>query len=236
MPLTAFELALAIEGLLDLQGRHTRVIQRTPQLLGLRNVSVPQGSPRKGGRRDRLVNNHVGCCHQRGRTTHRERRELHRELWGHWHLSKLPRRTPVRRKVEFCQCRMASLMSATNKELSLEARQFRIDYNWLCSCGVALLQKVIFGERESLGQNQRHHKSDSDQTFEIGSACNDTWLVISDISTSTWSPIVNSEETQQVGFVPTRKDGELEVGTDRSKMNDKSGDHPKTWAKPKIRE
>ncbi len=32
-----------------------------------------------------------------------------------------------RRKVEFCQCCMASLMSATNKELSLEARQFRID-------------------------------------------------------------------------------------------------------------
>ena len=78
---------------------------------------------------------------------------------------------------------MASLMSATNKELSLEARQFRIDDNSLCSCGVALLQKVIFGERESLGQNQCHHKSDSDQTFEIGSACNDTWLVISDMST-----------------------------------------------------
>ena len=61
--------------MLDLQGRHTRDIQHTPQLLGLRNVSVPQGSQRKWGRQDRLVNNHVGCCHRRWRTL-REKRNI----------------------------------------------------------------------------------------------------------------------------------------------------------------
>jgi hypothetical protein len=46
MTLAAFELApaLAIEGLLDLQGKHTRGIQQTPQLLGLRLLKDLQES------------------------------------------------------------------------------------------------------------------------------------------------------------------------------------------------
>jgi hypothetical protein len=154
----------------------------------------------------------VGCCHQRWRT-HREREENIIANYG-----ALTREQATTNKLQNVEDEGRVLQVSYgipyewSKQEIISRGETVQDWWQLTLLWLALLQKVIFGENESLGQNQRHHESDSDQTFEFGSVCNNTWLVISDLSTSKWSPIANSVETRQEGFVPPRKDIECEEG------------------------
>lgn len=89
-------------------------------------------------------------------------------------------------------------------------------------------------ERESLWQNQRLHDSDSDRTFWVCITIQRQSTSNIGILTSVWSPIADSKGTQQESHSNSER-YRLGKGVDMSKKkkDDKSGDHPKTWANSK---